>query len=179
MRRSARALTLIELVIGIAVTTLVGLSVAAVSGVLSDSYSQGEAYYRSMQSARIAMMNLQSKVRKAHLITQASGNEMMIWQEPGGDDGKINPSELTLTRYDAYQDKITKYQIVTPTNWNASPRDDDGQMGPIEQALIGTTVADVDNPIELLRVVHSFDPCLACSVHLVTPKDRTRGKFAV
>jgi hydrogenase large subunit len=65
--------------------------------------------------------------------------------------------------------RIDRYQIITPTGWNASPMDDLGQAGPIEQALAGTPVADRANPIELLRVVHSFDPCLACSVHLVRP----------
>ena len=65
--------------------------------------------------------------------------------------------------------KISRYQVVTPTNWNASPMDDLGQKGPIEQALIGTPVVDVGQPIEVLRVVHSFDPCLACSVHMLRP----------
>lgn len=63
--------------------------------------------------------------------------------------------------------KIARYQVVSPTSWNASPRDDAGQMGPIEQALLSTPVANADQPIEVLRVVHSFDPCLACSVHMV------------
>jgi len=68
---------------------------------------------------------------------------------------------------------INRYQVVTPTNWNASPKDDLDQNGPIEQALINTPVADLDNPIEVLRVVHSFDPCLACSVHMLRPgKDK-------
>jgi hydrogenase large subunit len=65
--------------------------------------------------------------------------------------------------------KIERYQVITPTNWNASPMDDLGQNGPIEQALIGTPVADKTQPIEVLRVVHSFDPCLACSVHMLRP----------
>jgi hydrogenase large subunit len=60
---------------------------------------------------------------------------------------------------------IERYQVVTPTAWNASPNDDAGRPGPIEQALVGTPVADPDEPIELLRVVHSFDPCAACAVH--------------
>jgi hydrogenase large subunit len=60
---------------------------------------------------------------------------------------------------------IERYQVVTPTAWNASPMDDTGRPGPIEQALVGTPVADPNEPIELLRVVHSFDPCTACSVH--------------
>jgi len=65
--------------------------------------------------------------------------------------------------------RIDRYQVVTPTNWNASPKDDLGQMGPIEQALIGTPVANTEQPVEVLRVVHSFDPCLACSVHMLRP----------
>ena len=74
--------------------------------------------------------------------------------------------------------KIARYQVVSPTSWNASPRDDDGQMGPIEQALMDTPVADSSQPIELLRVVHSFDPCLACSVHMVTAGEGAK-RFAV
>jgi hydrogenase large subunit len=65
--------------------------------------------------------------------------------------------------------KITRYQIITPTAWNASGRDDFNQPGPVEQALIGTPVADENQPVEVLRVVHSFDPCLACAVHMVRP----------
>lgn len=68
------------------------------------------------------------------------------------------------------QARIAHYQVVAPTNWNASPQDDMDQPGPIEQALIGTPVSDLTQPIEVLRVVHSFDPCLACSVHMVRPK---------
>lgn len=63
--------------------------------------------------------------------------------------------------------KITRYQIVTPTCWNASPSDDRGTPGPMERALMGTDVARAAEPIELLRIVHSFDPCLSCAVHAV------------
>ena len=64
---------------------------------------------------------------------------------------------------------ISRYQVVTPTNWNASPKDHLNQPGPIEAALIGLPVADTAQPVEVLRVVHTFDPCLACGVHLVRP----------
>jgi len=70
---------------------------------------------------------------------------------------------------------ISRYQVVTPTNWNASPRDDQDQVGPIEAALVGVPVADVNQPVEVLRVVHSFDPCLACAVHMVRPGQRSGG----
>lgn len=65
--------------------------------------------------------------------------------------------------------KISRYQIVTPTCWNASPRDTTGKPGPIEQALIGTPVKDLNQPVEVVRVIHSFDPCLSCAVHVMRP----------
>ena len=61
--------------------------------------------------------------------------------------------------------KIAHYQIIPPTTWNASPRDSDGVPGPMEQALIGTEVKNIDNPVELGHIVRSFDPCLVCTVH--------------
>ncbi len=63
--------------------------------------------------------------------------------------------------------KILNYQAVVPSTWNASPRDAKGQRGPYEAALIGTPMADPNKPLEILRTIHSFDPCLACAVHVV------------
>jgi Ni,Fe-hydrogenase I large subunit len=62
---------------------------------------------------------------------------------------------------------IANYQCVVPSTWNAGPRDAKGRRGPYEEALIGTPVADPQKPIEILRTVHSFDPCMACGVHVV------------
>jgi hydrogenase large subunit len=75
--------------------------------------------------------------------------------------------------------KIANYQCVVPTTWNASPRDDQGQPGPIEQALIGTKIKDEENPFEIVRIVRSFDPCLACAVHVITPKGRDLARFRI
>jgi hydrogenase large subunit len=75
--------------------------------------------------------------------------------------------------------KIANYQCVVPTTWNVSPMDDNGNHGPIEQAIIGTKVKDESNPFEIVRIIRSFDPCLACSIHLVTPKGRDLGQFKV
>ncbi len=66
---------------------------------------------------------------------------------------------------DIHASKIRNYQCVVPTTWNCSPRDDHGLPGPMEQALVGLPVADAANPIEVARVIRSFDPCLACAVH--------------
>ena len=66
--------------------------------------------------------------------------------------------------------KIDNYQLVVPSTWNASPRDDKGQMSAYESALIGTPVANPEQPLEILRTIHSFDPCIACAVHLYDEK---------
>jgi hydrogenase large subunit len=75
--------------------------------------------------------------------------------------------------------KIDRYQVIAPTAWNASPKDDKGQPGPVEQAIIGTRVKDKDNPFELVRIVRAFDPCLACSVHLLDAKRNKLGVLRV
>ena len=75
--------------------------------------------------------------------------------------------------------KIDHYQCVVPTTWNASPKDDEGTPGPIEQAITGTKIRDEQNPFEIVRIVRSFDPCLACAVHLIRPKGKTIGRFRV
>jgi quinone-reactive Ni/Fe-hydrogenase large subunit len=75
--------------------------------------------------------------------------------------------------------KIENYQAVVPSTWNAAPRDYKGRMGAYESALIGTKVADPKEPLEILRTIHSFDPCIACAVHIVDTKGRELGKFKV
>jgi hydrogenase large subunit len=62
---------------------------------------------------------------------------------------------------------INNYQCVVPSTWNAGPRDAKNRRGPYEEALLGTPVADIQRPVEILRTVHSFDPCMACGVHVV------------
>jgi Ni,Fe-hydrogenase I large subunit len=64
---------------------------------------------------------------------------------------------------------IVNYQCVVPSTWNASPRDAQGQRGPYEASLLGTPVVDANRPVEILRTVHSFDPCMACAVHVTGP----------
>jgi hydrogenase large subunit len=67
---------------------------------------------------------------------------------------------------------IKNYQAVVPTTWNAAPRNEHDQLGPYEASLIGTPLADPELPLEVLRTIHSFDPCLACAVHLIDPARR-------
>jgi Ni,Fe-hydrogenase I large subunit len=75
--------------------------------------------------------------------------------------------------------KIANYQCVVPSTWNGSPRDAKGQRGPYEASLIGTPVADPNKPVEILRTIHSFDPCMACAVHVVDAEGREVTKIRV
>jgi [NiFe] hydrogenase large subunit len=75
--------------------------------------------------------------------------------------------------------QIENYQLVVPSTWNLGPRDAEGQLGPVEESLVGTPVADPKRPLEILRTVHSFDPCIACGVHVIDPDTNEVHKFKV
>ncbi len=80
---------------------------------------------------------------------------------------------------DVEDKKIKNYQYVVPSTWNLGPRDGKGQLSPVEEALIGTPVADPKQPLEILRTVHSFDPCIACAVHVIDPHSNQTYKVNV
>jgi [NiFe] hydrogenase large subunit len=75
--------------------------------------------------------------------------------------------------------KIENYQYVVPSTWNLAPRDGQGKVSPVEEALIGTPIADPKRPLEVLRTVHSFDPCIACAVHVIDPNSNEVYKVKV
>jgi Ni,Fe-hydrogenase I large subunit len=99
--------------------------------------------------------------------------------ESGEGMGLVEASRGALGHWIVVKDKkIANYQAVVPTTWFCGPRDDNGVAGPVEQALIGTPISDPKNPIEAARVVRSFDPCIACAVHVVEG-DKEIGTFKV
>jgi len=75
--------------------------------------------------------------------------------------------------------KIKNYQCIVPTTWNGSPRDADGNIGAFEASLMDTPVADPEQPLEIIRTLHSFDPCLACSTHVMSPDGQEMAKVKV
>ncbi|MEE4241099.1 MAG: nickel-dependent hydrogenase large subunit [Desulfopila sp.] len=78
-----------------------------------------------------------------------------------------------LSHWIVIQDgKIKNYQCVVPSTWNAGPRDAQGQLGPYEASLMGNPIADAEKPLEVLRTIHSFDPCIACAVHMLDPEGK-------
>ena len=89
-----------------------------------------------------------------------TGDGSGFWEAPRG----------ALYHSESVKDgKIQGYQIIIPSTWNLAPKNEKGQHGPLEEALIGVPVGDIEKPINALRTVHSFDPCTACSVHISEP----------
>ena len=111
--------------------------------------------------------------------TRTHNNEMWepgTWPKEARGAGYMEAPRGALGHWIVIKDeKIANYQAVVPSTWNAGPRDSEGQPGPYEASLVGHELADPEQPIEILRTIHSFDPCLACAVH-VADKD---GKSSV
>ena len=86
----------------------------------------------------------------------------------------------TLSHWCVIEDgKIKNYQCVVPSTWNAGPRDGADRMGPYEASLVGNPIADEERPLEVLRTIHSFDPCLACAIHTHDPEGNEKSKVRV
>jgi hydrogenase large subunit len=75
--------------------------------------------------------------------------------------------------------KIANYQAVVPSTWNSAPRNENDQAGPYEQSLIGTPISDINKPLEVVRTIHSFDPCMSCAVHVVDTEGRDVTRIQV
>jgi hydrogenase large subunit len=89
------------------------------------------------------------------------------WPKLAKGFGMVEAPRGSLSHFIVIEDKkIANYQLVVPTTWNASPRDPQGKRSAYEESLIGTPIADPKMPLEVLRTIHSFDPCLACAVHV-------------
>ncbi len=106
------------------------------------------------------------------LVANVTGGDTSVCNPPTFPKGTIEGMGFheaprgTLSHWVVVTDgRIANYQAVVPTTWNASPRDEAGTRGPYEAALLGNPVADAEKPLELLRTVHSFDPCMACACH--------------
>ena len=98
------------------------------------------------------------------------------WSYPKGEQRGVGVHEAPrglLSHWIVIENgKIKNYQCVVPSTWNAGPRDDKGQLGPYEASLIGNPIADPEKPLEVLRTIHSFDPCIACAVHMLDPEGK-------
>ncbi len=94
--------------------------------------------------------------------------------------GLTEAARGSLGHWQAIEHGRTKvYNAIVPSTWNMSPRDDNNIPGPLEQSLIGAPCADANEPIEAVRIIRSYDPCLACAIHVVTPNKKTVAKFVI
>lgn len=109
------------------------------------------------------------------LIANIKGGDSSFYEPLNSEDGEGTgmweaPRGALLHYTNVAGNKIQNYQAIVPSTWNISPRDDNDVRGPMEQALIGCPVESVEKPLHALRTVHSFDPCVACAVHVSEPR---------
>jgi len=120
------------------------------------------------------------------LVDNIGRGDLEIYNPPSYRKGEIKGCGFheaprgTLSHWTVIENgKIKNYQAVVPSTWNSSPRDDKGQRGPYEASLIGNPLAIPEKPLEVLRTVHSFDPCIACAVHMIDPEGNEITKVKV
>ena len=131
----------------------------------------GRVAARAIETVYITEL-LESQTQE--LINAMAGADLSFFTQPKGVTGEgagmWEAPRGALYHYAKLDSgKISKYQIIIPTTWNIAPRDAKGVPGPLEQALIGVPVDDPEKPIDALRTVHAFDPCVACAVHVSEP----------
>jgi hydrogenase large subunit len=158
-------------------------TVALVDSVLATLGAPLEAVFSTL--GRTAARGIETKVFADHLrtlydelvATISAGDtstfngdrwEPRSWPGSAKGFGFMEAPRGALGHWIVIEDgQIDNYQLVVPTTWNASPRDAEGNPGAYEASLVGTTLAVADQPLEILRTIHSFDPCMACAIHMV------------
>lgn len=161
---------------------------SAVDGALSTLKLPATALFSTL--GRIAARALETQIMASHLEDWIDQLGSMLgsgdlrthnaekwdpgsWPSTARGFGSHEAPRGSLGHWVEIQDGVIRnYQVVAPTTWNGGPRDSSGQPGPYEAALLHNPVVDPDRPLELLRTVHSFDPCLACSVQVVDARGR-------
>ncbi len=133
-------------------------------------------------AARMIRANVLAETALKHwqlLVENIGKGDLAIFNQPvfpAGEQRGFGFHEAprgTLSHWIVIRDgKIANYQAVVPSTWNAGPRDAKKQRGPYEASLMGNPIADPERPLEVLRTIHSFDPCLACAIHTLDPEGR-------
>lgn len=143
-------------------------------GVLHSTLGRHAA--RAVRATLLAEQSLKHLDRLVANVEGGDTDTFTPWQYPAGEIQGFGVHEAPrgiLSHWVVIEDgKIKNYQCVVPSTWNAGPRDAEEQMGPYEASLVGNPVLDDERPLEVLRTVHSFDPCLACAIHALDPEGR-------
>jgi len=162
-------------------TKYVGDSLAALSKLTGKNLGAGVVHStlgrhlaRAIRCAVLADVGLDHWQRLAENIGKGDTTSFNPPSFPKGERRGFGVHEAprgTLSHWVVIRDgKIANYQAVVPSTWNAGPRDGKGQPGPYEASLMGNPVADPERPLEVVRTVHSFDPCIACAIHTLDPE---------
>ncbi len=138
--------------------------------------TMGRLLARGLRTRLMAELSLEYLDRLVANLAAGDATYAEPVEIPGGEFRGVGFHEAprgALSHWVVIRDrKIANYQAVVPTTWNASPRDERGVAGPYEASLVGNPVANPEQPLEVLRTIHSFDPCIACAVHTVDPQRR-------
>lgn len=144
------------------------IPITALNSAIGRMIARGLDALLASRWVREDMDELLDNVKNGDQVTfDRSKWEPSTWPKNAKGVGWMEAPRGSLAHWVEIEDGKTKmYQAVVPTTWNASPRDHKGATGPYEAALEGTPLIDKEKPLEILRIIHSFDPCLACAVHL-------------
>jgi hydrogenase large subunit len=158
-----------------------GLPLPALFSTLGRTAARGLEASWAAQKMRYFQDKLVANVKAGDLATANIDKwEPASWPKEAKGAGFTEAPRGALGHWIKIRDgKIDNYQAVVPTTWNGSPRDNKGQIGAYEASLMNTPLAVADQPLEILRTIHSFDPCLACSTHVMSPDGQEMAKVTV
>ncbi len=148
-----------------------GLPLTAIFSTLGRTAARGLECSWTAHKMREVFDNMMTNLKAGDTATANMDLwEPKTWPKDAKGVGHVEAPRGSLGHWVHIKDtKIESYQAVVPTTWNASPRDPAGNIGAYEAALLGTPMANAKQPLEILRTVHSFDPCLACATHVMAP----------
>ena len=157
------------------------IPLSALQSALGRTIARGMEAVLVVKWLREDMDQLLANIKNGNQITFNSAKwEPDTWENSAKGVGWIEAPRGALGHWIVIEDGKTKeYQAVVPSTWNASPRDKEGNIGAYEKSLIGTPVADKTQPLEIIRIIHSFDPCLACAVHLTDLESDTQTEIRI
>jgi len=142
----------------------------------------GRTAARGIETAVVAA-EMETWVKKLAANVKKGDTKLVEkWEMPDKAQGVgfVDAPRGGLSHWIVIEDKkIANFQLVVPSTWNLGPRCAAGKLSPVEEALIGTPIADPKRPVEILRTVHSFDPCIACGVHVIQPDSNEVLSFKV
>lgn len=157
------------------------IPLSALQSALGRTIARGLESVLVVNWLRDDMDQLLENIKNGDQITFNSAKwEPETWENSAKGVGWLEAPRGALGHWIVIEDGKTKeYQAVVPSTWNATPRDSNGNIGAYEASLKGTPVADKTQPLEIIRIIHSFDPCLACAVHLTDLESNTQTEVRI